>query len=640
MGINTAISGMLAANTDLKVTGNNIANSSTVGFKQSRAELSDLYTQSMNGSNNNVGSGVRVADVAQQFSQGNVSFTQGEMDLAINGNGFFVLNDKDNQVYSRAGQFKLDNDNFVVTNQGARLQGFVVDETGVSSEVLTDIQLTRGDLAPLSTTEVDILFNLDADAVTPAVIVNTTSSDAAASQAIQGSVNGFASGTIEINGSTYNIPLEQNQSAAVIANSLSAVDGVTALARTQAQLLIPAGAVVSGELTINAQVVEGADLASLTLAIDSLDGITASEEGGIINITEELGNDLVFTAANGLTGTVTSSLGGPTVTIDGSSLAPASQATVGGQINLTLNSGIGISEQTLASAGSNLFSVSPTLTEVRQNTFDPSDAATYNYTRTTQIYDSLGVAHTLTQYFVKQPPEVSGANTWNMHVKIDGQDVGDPDPLTPNIPTLATYTLKFFDNGLLDTNNSDALLVSNWTPLDSEGNPAGALGPITVADGGTLPVTVPAESSNFLIDINNSTQFSEDFYVSRLEQNGYARGVLTGFTVSDNGDINARYSNNESFVLARVALADFANQQGLRSVGDTNWAETNDSGPVLIGEASSASLGSISSGALEDSNVELTEELVSLILAQRNFQANSRTLETLDELKETIINLR
>ena len=640
MGINTAISGMLAANTDLKVTGNNIANSSTVGFKQSRAELSDLYTQSMNGSNNNVGSGVRVADVAQQFSQGNVSFTQGEMDLAINGNGFFVLNDKDNQVYSRAGQFKLDNDNFVVTNQGARLQGFVVDETGVSPEVLTDIQLTRGDLAPLSTTEVDILFNLDADAVTPAVIVNTTSSDAAASQAIQGSVNGFASGTIEINGSTYNIPLEQNQSAAVIANSLSAVDGVTALARTQAQLLIPAGAVVSGELTINAQVVEGADLASLTLAIDSLDGITASEEGGIINITEELGNDLVFTAANGLTGTVTSSLGGPTVTIDGSSLAPASQATVGGQINLTLNSGIGISEQTLASAGINLFSVSPTLTEVRQNTFDPSDAATYNYTRTTQIYDSLGVAHTLTQYFVKQPPEVSGANTWNMHLKIDGQDVGDPDPLTPNIPTLATYTLKFFDNGLLDTNNSDALLVSNWTPLDSEGNPAGALGPITVADGGTLPITVPAESSNFLIDINNSTQFSEDFYVSRLEQNGYARGVLTGFTVSDNGDINARYSNNESFVLARVALADFANQQGLRSVGDTNWAETNDSGPVLIGEASSASLGSISSGALEDSNVELTEELVSLILAQRNFQANSRTLETLDELKETIINLR
>ena len=640
MGINTAISGMLAANTDLKVTGNNIANSSTVGFKLSRAELSDLYAQSMNGDKNKIGSGVRVTDVAQQFSQGTVSFTQGEMDLAINGRGFFVLNDRDNQVYTRAGQFKLDNDNFVVTNEGARLQGFAIDENGVTQEVLTDIQLNRADLAPASTTEVDMFFNLDADAVTPAVIFNTTSTEASASQAIQGSVNGFAAGTIDINGVTYSIPQEQNQSAAVIANSLSEIDGVNALAQTQAQLTIPTGVVGAGQLTINAQIVEGVDLASLTLAIDSLDGITAVEDGGVINITEEQGNDLIFTAAGGLTGTVTSSLGGPTINIDGSSLAPASQATVGGQINLTLNSGLSISEQTLSSAGNNLFSVAPTLTEVRQNIFDPSNISTYNYSRTTQIYDSLGVAHALTQYFVKQPPEVSGANTWNLHVKIDGQDVGDPDPLTPNTPTLATYTLKFFDNGLLDSNNSDTLLVSNWTPLDSEGNPAGALGPINVADGGTLPIAVPAISSNFLIDINNSTQFSEDFSVSQLDQNGFARGVLSGFTVSENGNINARYSNNESQVLGRVALANFDNQQGLRSIGDTNWAETNDSGPVLVGEASTSSFGSISSGALEDSNVELTEELVSLILAQRNFQANSQTLETLDELREAIINLR
>ena len=640
MGINTAISGMLAANTDLKVTGNNIANSSTVGFKLSRAELSDLYAQSMNGDKNKIGSGVRVTDVAQQFSQGTVSFTQGEMDLAINGRGFFVLNDRDNQVYTRAGQFKLDNDNFVVTNEGARLQGFAIDENGVTQEVLTDIQLNRADLAPVSTTEVDMLFNLDADAVTPAVIFNTTSTEAAASQAIQGSVNGFAAGTIEINGATYSIPQEQNQSAAVIANSLSEIDGVNALAQTQAQLTIPTGVVGAGQLTINAQIVEGADLASLTLAIDSLDGITAVEDGGVINITEEQGNDLIFTAAGGLTGTVTSSLGGPTITIDGSSLAPASQATVGGQINLTLNSGLSISEQTLSSAGNNLFSVAPTLTEVRQNIFDPSNISTYNYSRTTQIYDSLGVAHALTQYFVKQPPEVSGANTWNLHVKIDGQDVGDPDPLTPNTPTLATYTLKFFDNGLLDSNNSDTLLVSNWTPLDLEGNPSGALGPINVADGGTLPIAFPAISSNFLIDINNSTQFSEDFSVSQLDQNGFARGVLSGFTVSENGNINARYSNNESQVLGRVALANFDNQQGLRSIGDTNWAETNDSGHVLVGEATTSSFGSISSGALEDSNVELTEELVSLILAQRNFQANSQTLETLDELREAIINLR
>ena len=168
----------------------------------------------------------------------------------------------------------------------------------MTQEVLTDIQLNRADLAPASTTEVDMLFNLDADAVTPAVIFNTTSTDAEASQAIQGSVNGFAAGTIDINGVTYSIPQEQNQSAAaIIANSLSEIDGVNALAQTQAQLTIPTGVVGTGQLTINAQIVEGADLASLTLAIDSLDGITAVEDGGVINITEEQGNDLIFTAA-------------------------------------------------------------------------------------------------------------------------------------------------------------------------------------------------------------------------------------------------------------------------------------------------------------------------------------------------------
>ena len=103
------------------------------------------------------------------------------------------------------------------------------------------------------------------------------------------------------------------------------------------------------------------------------------------------------------------------------------------------------------------------------------------------------------------------------------------------------------------------------------------------------------------------------------------QGVLSGFTVSENGNINARYSNNESQVLGR-GLANFNNQQGLRMIGDTNWAETNDSGPVLVGGGINFLFGLISSGALEDSNVELTEELVSLILAQRNFQANSTNI--------------
>ena len=244
MSFNTAITGLLAATTDLNVTGNNIANASTVGFKQSRAEFADVYANSMNGGNHDIGTGVRVSDVAQEFSQGSISFTQGEMDLAISGSGFFVLSDQGSQAFTRAGQFKVDKDNFIVTNDSARLQGFVANEDGAIPDVLTDIQLTKADLSPVSTTLVDMLFNLDADGIAPVKSIYNTSSAIAASQAIQGSANGFAAGTIDINGKTYSIPSTSDQSASTIAAALNALDGVSANAKTEAQLTIPAGLVL------------------------------------------------------------------------------------------------------------------------------------------------------------------------------------------------------------------------------------------------------------------------------------------------------------------------------------------------------------------------------------------------------------
>ena len=143
-----------------------------------------------------------------------------------------------------------------------------------------------------------------------------------------------------------------------------------------------------------------------------------------------------------------------------------------------------------------------------------------------------------------------------------------------------------------------------------------------------------------MIDITGSTQFSGSFSVNELDQDGYSRGSLTGYSVAANGDISARYSNDESLVLGRVALANFTNQQGLKPIGDTNWAESSESGQPLFNSPATGSLGAISAGALEDSNVDLSAELVALIIAQRNFQANSRTIETNSELQQTIINLR
>src|SRR5690606_8489561 len=142
MAFNIGLSGIRAASTDLEVTGNNIANASTVGFKQSRTEFADVYTTTLLGTGTKpVGSGVMVENVRQQFSQGNISGTENALDMAIDGNGFFVLQDRGAISYTRAGIFSLDKDGFVVANNGSRLQGYASNANGVVNGVLGDIQI-------------------------------------------------------------------------------------------------------------------------------------------------------------------------------------------------------------------------------------------------------------------------------------------------------------------------------------------------------------------------------------------------------------------------------------------------------------------------------------------------------------------
>ena len=140
--------------------------------------------------------------------------------------------------------------------------------------------------------------------------------------------------------------------------------------------------------------------------------------------------------------------------------------------------------------------------------------------------------------------------------------------------------------------------------------------------------------------MGNSTQFGSVFSVSAVDQNGFATGRLSGLDISDTGMIFARYTNGENQVLGQVALANFTNVQGLSNLGGTSWGETFESGEPVIGAPRSASLGVLNSGALEDSNVELSDELVQLIIAQRNFQASAKTIQTIDAVTQTIINLR
>src|SRR5690554_6686829 len=153
MPFDTALSGIRAASNDLSITGNNIANASTTGFKSSRAEFGDVYATSvLGGGNNPIGNGVRLQSVSQSFTQGSVAFTENELDLAVNGNGFFVVRSQGEQFYTRAGAFGIDREGFVTSNTGARLQGFPADQNGNVTGLQNDLRIETANLAPRATT--------------------------------------------------------------------------------------------------------------------------------------------------------------------------------------------------------------------------------------------------------------------------------------------------------------------------------------------------------------------------------------------------------------------------------------------------------------------------------------------------------
>ncbi len=274
------------------------------------------------------------------------------------------------------------------------------------------------------------------------------------------------------------------------------------------------------------------------------------------------------------------------------------------------------------------------------NSFDPTDQATYNHATSATIYDSLGNAHTMTQYFVKEPINTANPNVseWSMYVLVDGEHVGDP-VVPGGAASEARYTLQFDREGQL-VEPPPTIVITNWVPLDDNGDPIAALQPINTANGGAnLPLPDPATSSNFVIDIEDSTQFGAAFSIADLAQNGRALGQLSGLEIASDGSIFARYTNNEASLIGQITLTDFNNPQGLIPVGETAWVASFTSGEPITGVPQTGRLGALQSGALEESNVDLPGQLVKLIIAQRNYQANAKTIETADAVTQTILNI-
>ncbi|NMP32876.1 flagellar hook protein FlgE [Thalassotalea sp. M1531] len=458
MSFNISLSGLNAAQKDLDVTSNNIANVNTTGFKESRAEFVDVYAASLlAGGKTKVGDGVLTADVAQQFAQGSIKFTNNALDLAITGNGFFATIpeiDSLEKSYTRAGEFKLNADNFVVNSNGGHLLGFPVNPDGSSSSVALStaipIRIPTASGAPQQTAEVDIRMNL------------------------------------------------------------------------------PAGNPIIDPLT----------------------------------------------------------------------------------------------------------------------PFDPTDPLTFDHSTSVTVFDSLGDSHIMTYYFRK-----AAANEWDMYTAVDGNRV-DLQPTGTAGVGIGSYAPPAAAPALpsappLAAGNLSAVRLAFSSGGDFVGQYPGTIESVALGAGILTNGADPAQTVtvDFNLDTlgpnpNEPTQFASGFEVTALEQDGLAVGRLTGLDIDADGLVRATYSNGTSEPLSRIALVNFANNQGLTQVGGTSWKESLVSGEALAGEAGSGTFGTINSSALEQSNVNLTSELIDLISAQRNFQANSRSLEVDNQLNQTILQIR
>lgn len=248
---------------------------------------------------------------------------------------------------------------------------------------------------------------------------------------------------------------------------------------------------------------------------------------------------------------------------------------------------------------------------------DATPGTTSNFASSTTVYDSLGGAHRVDLYFRN-----ASAGSWEWYAMVDGADVGG----TAGTPTrIGSGTLGFTTDGKLDTEVTTASTVS-FTGATANQVIDFDFGDSLTTDGGT--------------GLAGSTQFDGKSEITSVDQDGYTSGTLSGVSVADDGTITGLFSNGQSRPVARVALARFQNDQGLRRTGAQLFEETPDSGQPALGAAATGGTGYIAAQAVEASNVDLGQELVTLIAYQRAFQANARTVSTADEMLSEISNLK
>lgn len=425
----TAISGMNANGTSLSVIGDNIANLNTIGFKGSRVAFGDVLSQTITGiaGSSQVGRGVLISNISPLFTQGSFETTASALDLAIDGDGFFVVAENGGRYYTRAGLFSMDRNGNIVNPDGLILQGYLADPAGNITGTIGNLMIATTQAPANMTTSVNVAINLDA-----------------------------------------------------------------------------------------------------------------------------------------------------------ASVAPAAGFTLDGNADGTAN-----------------------------------DPANYNFSTAITAYDSQGGTHQVTLYFVK-----TGANAWDVHYVHE-------DPANPLLLVDAgTQALTFNPNGTLNDDNSGTVINFDFG--------AGVTTPQPIAfNFGTGTGETPSGTG-----LDGATQFASAFAVLNLSQDGYSAGSLRNLVISEDGIMSGVFTNGQTRAIGQVALARFIAPTELSKLGRNLYAESFASGQPIVGMAGTSGLGRVLANSLELSNVDLAEEFVKMISAQRGFQANARMISTTDELMQELVNLR
>lgn len=532
----TSLSGLAAAESALSVISNNLSNLNTTGYKDMTVNFGNLFYQYLGDSGSGdpiqVGEGATVDSTSTNFTQGNPETTGIDTDMAIEGNGFFVVQNGSVQEYTRAGNFTTNTSGYLVDANGDSVLGYAATNGVInSSQTLAPLQLSSGSQVPAkATTEVDLDMNLDAAADIPATGTLTISAQPSAND------------TVTIGGTTYTF--------------------VSSLTSSPDEVLIGASAADT--------------LANLSAAISAA---TGNGQGAGTTYS---------------TGTVANT----SATVTGATASTLSlQAIADGSSGNTV--------ATTASDAASLSFGGATLTG------GTTGDGTGSFSQSIVVYDSLGVSHTLSFDFTK-----AATNQWTYQITIPAADVGSSG--SPSV--IGSGTLKFDGSGnLISPASNVAVSVPNLT------------------DGAS------SLSFNWQLFTSkgsaNLTESGAPSAASNTSQDGFSSGTLTSFNVTSDGIIQGVFSNGQTTTIGQVALANFANPQGLSNSGMNNYAATLSSGAASIGTAGTGGLGSVQGGALEQSNVDMATEFSNLIMAERDYQANAKAIMTADNVTQTTINL-